>query len=376
MELTIHNSVLLSVFAIAAIMGAVANKTNFCTMGAVSDWINMEDKGRLRAWFLAVAVAMGGVLLLEALGKVNLSGTTFPPYRTANFAWLRYLLGGVMFGIGMTLASGCGNKTLVRIGGGNIKSLAVLAIASTAAYFMLWSDFYGIVFDSWMAPLSVNLGPLLGAKSQTLDSVLGGLAGMENTDTLHLVLGAILVVGILIFAFGSAEFRTNRDNILGGTVIGLAVVAGWYLTGGALGAEWKEWAEMADTPPSRVEVQSFTFISPMGDSIRYLMHPGDYSLINFGITALAGVIVGSFLYSLFTRKFRVEWFVNAGDFANHAVGAVLMGIGGVLSMGCTVGQAITGVSTLAIGSMLTFAAIVAGAAGTMKYQYWKMMREA
>jgi uncharacterized protein len=376
MELTIHNNVLLSVFAIAAVMGAVANKTNFCTMGAVSDWINMEDKGRLRAWFLAVAVAMGGVLLLEALGKVNLSGTTFPPYRTANFAWLRYLLGGVMFGIGMTLASGCGNKTLVRIGGGNIKSLVVLAIASTAAYFMLWSDFYGIVFDSWMAPLSVNLGPLLGAKSQTLDSVLGGIAGMENTDTLHLILGAILVVGILIFAFGSAEFRTNRDNILGGVVIGLAVVAGWYLTGGALGAEWKEWAEMADTPPSRVEVQSFTFISPMGDSVRYLMHPGDYSLINFGITALAGVIVGSFLYSIVTRKFRIEWFVNAGDFGNHAVGAVLMGIGGVLSMGCTVGQAITGVSTLAIGSMLTFAAIVAGAAGTMKYQYWKMMREA
>lgn len=376
MELTIHNNVLLSVFAIAAIMGAVANKTNFCTMGAVSDWINMEDKGRLRAWLLAMAVAMGGVLALEALGKINLSGTTFPPYRTANFAWLRYLLGGAMFGVGMTLASGCGNKTLVRIGGGNLKSLMVLAIASIMAYFMLWSDFYGVVFDSWMAPLSVNLGPLLGAKSQTLDGILGGLAGMENTDTLHLILGAILVVGILVFAFSSEEFRGNRDNILGGVVIGLAVIAGWYLTGSAMGVEWKEWADMADTPPSRVEVQSFTFISPMGDGVRYLMHPGDYSLINFGISALAGVIAGSFLYSIVTRSFRVEWFVNAGDFANHAVGAVLMGIGGVLSMGCTVGQAITGISTLALGSILTFVAIVGGAAGTMKYQYWKMMREA
>jgi uncharacterized protein len=375
MELSIHNNVLLSVFAIAVIMGAVANKTNFCTMGAVSDWINMEDKGRLRAWLLAMAVAMGGVLALEALGKINLSGMTFPPYRTANFAWLRYLLGGAMFGIGMTLASGCGNKTLIRIGGGNLKSLVVLAIASTMAYFMLWSDFYGVAFDSWMAPLSINLGPLLGAKSQTLDSILGGLAGMENTDTLHLILGAILVVGILLFAFSSEEFRTNRDNILGGVVIGLAVVAGWYLTGGAMGAEWKEWAEMADTPPSRVEVQSFTFISPMGDGVHYLLHPGDYSLINFGICALAGVIVGSFLYSILTRKFRIEWFVNAGDFANHAVGAILMGIGGVLSMGCTVGQAITGISTLALGSILTFVAIVAGAAATMKYQYWKMMSE-
>jgi hypothetical protein len=375
MEFTIHNNILLSVFVVAAIMGAVANKTNFCTMGAVSDWINMEDKGRLRAWLLAIGVAMGGVLILEALGIINLSGSTFPPYRTANFAWLRYILGGLMFGIGMTLASGCGNKTLVRIGGGNLKSVVVLAIASTMAYFMLWSDFYSVVFDSWMAPLTVNLGTI-GAKSQTLDGILGGIAGIENTGTLHLILGALLIAGILFFAFSSGEFRANRDNILGGVVIGLAVVAGWYLTGSAMGAEWKEWAEMADTPPSRVEVQSFTFISPMGDGVRYLLHPGDFSLINFGIAALVGVIVGSFVYALITRSFRIEWFVNAGDFANHAVGAVLMGVGGALSMGCTVGQAITGISTLALGSVLTFVAIVAGAAGTMKYQYWKMMQEA
>ena len=300
MEFAIHHKILLSVFAVAAIMGAVANKTNFCTMGAVSDWINMEDKGRLRAWLLAVAVAMGGVLVLETTGAINLSGMTFPPYRTANFAWLRYLLGGLIFGVGMTLASGCGNKTLIRIGGGNMKSLVVLAIASIMAYFMLWSDFYSIAFDSWMAPLAINLGGM-GAKSQTLDGILGGIAGMDNTGTLHLVLGVVIVLALLGFAFASAEFRGNFDNILGGVVIGLAVVAGWYLTGGALGTEWKEWAEMADTPPSRVEVQSFTFISPMGDSLRYLMHPTDFSLVNFGIAALAGVIVGSFLYSVLTR---------------------------------------------------------------------------
>jgi uncharacterized protein len=275
----------------------------------------------------------------------------------------------------MTLASGCGNKTLVRIGGGNLKSLVVLLIASTMAYFMLWSDFYSIAFDSWMAPLAVNLAGL-GAKSQTLDGILGGVAGMDNTGTLHLVMGVLAVLALAAYVFASAEFRGNFDNILGGVVVGLAVVAGWYLTGSALGVEWKEWAEMADTPPSRVEVQSFTFISPMGDSLRYLMHPADFSLVNFGMAALAGVIVGSLLYAVLTRKFRVEWFVNAGDFANHAIGAVLMGVGGVLSMGCTVGQAITGVSTLAVGSMLTFVAIVAGAAGTMKYQYWKMMQEA
>jgi hypothetical protein len=375
MEFAIHQQVLLAVFALGGVMGAVANKTNFCTMGAVSDWINMGDLGRLRAWLLAIAVALGGVLLLEALGKVNLAGTTFPPYRTANFAWLRYILGGLMFGVGMTFASGCGNKTLVRIGGGNIKSLVVLIIASIMAYLMLWSDFYGIVFDSWMAPLTINLGAA-GMKTQTLDGIIGGLMGIENTAPLHLLIGGAMVVALMGFAFVSAEFRANSDNVLGGTVIGLAVIAGWYLTGSSFGAEWKEWAEMADTPPSRVEVQSFTFISPMGDSVRYLLDPTNLSLINFGIAALAGVIVGSLAYSLIRRKFRIEWFVNAGDFANHAVGAVLMGVGGVLSMGCTVGQAITGVSTLAFGSLLTFVAIIVGAAAAMKFQYWRMMQEA
>lgn len=374
MESGIHLQILLSVFAIAVLVGATANKTNFCTMGSVSDWVNMDDTGRLRAWLLAATVAMGGVLLLETWGLINLS-STFPPYRTANFAWVRYLLGGLVFGIGMTLASGCGNKVLVRIGGGNLKSIVVLAIAATLAYLMLWTNFYLSVFDGWMAPMTLDLTAAIGAKNQTIPGIIGGLAGVENSATLHLVLGSLIVVGLLAFIFSSAEFRSHRDNILAGLIIGLAVVAGWYLTGSALGAEWKDWAAMADAPPSRVETQSLTFISPMGDSIRYLMDPTNFSLVNFGISALVGVIVGSFLYALVSRSFRIEWFTNMSDFFQHAIGAVLMGIGGVLSMGCTIGQGVTGVSTLALGSMLTFAAIVAGSAGTMKIQYWFMMRE-
>lgn len=365
MEFTIHNQILLIAFGLAMALGVVANKTNFCTMGAVSDWINMGDTGRLRAWLLAGAVALLGVVILEASGKATLGTQTFPPYRTANFAWLRYLLGGFLFGIGMTLASGCGNKTLVRIGGGNLKSLVVLAIASACAYAMLWTDFYNEVFGQWIGATTIDLAAS-GFKSQTL----GDLAGLGN-----MLAGTIVALAIVAFAFASREFRANRDNILAGGVIGLIVVAGWYVTGSAMGAEWKEFADFADTKPLRVETQSFTFISPMGDIARYAMNPRDLSLINFGIVALLGVIVGSFIWAMISKSFRIEWFASGGDFANHAIGAVLMGIGGVLSMGCTIGQAITGVSTLALGSFLTFGAIVAGAAATMKYQYWRMMSE-
>lgn len=366
MEFSIHHQVMAVAMGTGVVMGATANKTNFCTMGAVSDWVNMGDLGRLRAWLLAMAIAILGVVVLEKTGAASIGNATFPPYRTANFAWLRYVLGGLMFGIGMTLASGCGNKTLVRIGGGNLKSLVVLAIACACAYAMLWTDFYNVVFNNWISATTINLGAG-GKASQSL----GDLTGMGNA-----VLGSALAAGLLGFAFASRDFRTSFDNILGGLVIGAAVVVGWYLTGGPTGVAWKEFAEFADVKPLRVEVQSFTFISPMGDLARFLMNPADTSLLNFGIAALAGVVVGSLVYSLATGGFRIEWFVDARDFANHAAGAVLMGIGGVLSMGCTVGQAITGVSTLAMGSFLTFFAIVAGAAATMKYQYWRMMQEA
>ena len=373
MELTVHHQVLGIVFLIAVVLGAVANKTNFCTMGAVSDWVNMGDTGRLRAWLLAMAVALFGVLLLEGTGILALPSDTFPPYRTANFAWLRYVLGGVLFGIGMTLGSGCGNKTLVRIGGGNVKSVMVLVIASIAAYFMLWGDingegFYDAVFGRWIAPTSIDLNAY-GIPSQELGAVVAGISGAA-TDNLHFIVGGILVALLFIFIFKSADFRASFDNILGGLVVGLAVIAGWYVTGGPLGAAWKDYADLATEIPSRVNVQSYTFISPMGDSVRYLMNPSNLTLINFGVMALTGVIVGSFLYALLFKKFRIEWFASGKDFVNHAVGGVLMGIGGVLSMGCTIGQAVTGVSTLALGSILTFLAIVFGSALTMKVQYY------
>jgi len=373
MEFNPHHQVLLAAFLIAVVFGAVANKTHFCTLGAVSDWINIGNTGRMGAWVFAMAVALAGVLLLQAGGWASIGSTTFPPYRTSNFAWLRYLLGGLMFGVGMALASGCGNKTLLRAGGGNLKSVVVLLIAAVCAYLMIWTEFYALAFHSWVEPTVIDLRRY-GMHSQALGDVLAGWIGGEGARY-NLWLGWTLVAVMTTFVFASKDFRGNFDNILGGAVVGSAVAAGWYLTAGSIGVAWKEWADMSALPPSRVEVQSFTFISPMADGLRYLMAPRNLDLVNFGIMALTGVLAGSFLYAIVSRSFRIEWFVSAADFARHAAGAMLMGTGGVLAMGCTVGQAISGVSTLALGSFLTFAAIVAGSVATMKYEYWRMLRE-
>jgi uncharacterized membrane protein YedE/YeeE len=375
MEISVHVGVLAAVFAIAVVMGAVTHRTNFCAMGAVSDWVNIGDTGRMRAWVFAMAVALAGVVALEAAGAVNLSQQTFPPYRTANFGWLRYLLGGVMFGVGMTLASGCGNRTLVRIGGGNLKSLVVALVFATSAYLMLWSPLFEKAFLPWVTATTINLQSY-GVANQELGTVLSGMFGMPLSKPFNLVVALAVAAGMTWWVFRSADFRREPGHILGGAVVGLAVIAGWWITGGAIGREWKEYAELATVAPSRVQTQSFTFVAPMGDTLRYLLDPLNLSLVNFGVMALTGVAVGALLHAGFNREFRIEWFAGWRDFLNHVAGGALMGIGGVLAMGCTFGQAISGMSTLAIGSILTFLAIVIGAAGTMRYQYWRISREA
>jgi hypothetical protein len=375
-----------STFAVALVMGAVVNKTNFCTMGAVSDWVNMGDTGRLRAWVLAIAVGVLGVAGLEAAGLVNVSGT-FPPYRQTNFVWLENVLGGVLFGIGMTLASGCGNKTLIRIGGGNLKSVMVLLVIALIAYFMInpfpGSDktLYSTLFYSWTNPAAVAL---------STNQDLGAMLFSDNAATGRMVVGGIIGVLLLGWAFKSADFRTSFDNVLGGVVVGLAVLAAWYVSSNitvnadgdvmSLQAYVQDWDLYAPADAVRpaaagpLAAQSFTFINPMGQSLGYAASGFDRTLLTFGIMALAGVIAGSLLWSLVSRSFRVEWFASARDFVNHLIGAILMGFGGVLAMGCTVGQGITGFSTLALGSILTFVAIVLGSALTMKVQYALLMR--
>ncbi|HZN23048.1 MAG TPA: YeeE/YedE thiosulfate transporter family protein, partial [Burkholderiales bacterium] len=171
MEFGIHRQILFSVFAIAFVMGAIVQKTRFCTMGAVSDWMNMGDTARMRAWVFAMAIALAGVVAFEATGTINLSGETFPPYRTASFAWLRYLIGGFLFGVGMTLGSGCGNRTLVRIGGGNVKSLTVLLVAAVCAYLMMWTPLFETAFAPWIQATSINLSSY-GMPTQEVGSIV------------------------------------------------------------------------------------------------------------------------------------------------------------------------------------------------------------
>jgi uncharacterized membrane protein YedE/YeeE len=305
-----------------------------------------------------MAVALLGSSALEAAGLIDLSKSIYPG---PSFTWLSYLVGGFLFGVGMTLGSGCGSKTLIRVGAGNLKSLIVYVFLGIAAYMTLRGLFgafrVGVLEKAAIVlPQGQDLPSLLAVSQAILAAVIGG--------------------AILVFVYASKDFRSSFDYTLGGVVTGLVVVGGWYVSG-VIGhvAEDPNTLQEAFVATNTGRMESFSFVSPMAFTLEYLMFWTDKSrIVTYGIAWALGVIAGSAAYALATRTFRWEGFRDAEDTANHVVGGMLMGFGGITALGCTIGQAITGFSTLALGSIITFAAIVAGSAATMKYQYWRLSR--
>jgi uncharacterized membrane protein YedE/YeeE len=334
-------------FILAFIFGYVANKTSFCTMGAVSDVVNMGEWGRMRAWLLAIAVAILGTNVLAYYGYVDL-GQTY--YTRGTVYWMGALFGGLLFGVGMTLAGGCGQRTLVRLGGGNLKSVVVF------------------LFLGYSALVTMN-GILRVVGLQTLPSLIGMTEKMPS-----LLLAAALSAAIFVFVFASKDFRENHDNLLAGVVVGLVVAAGWYVTG-HIGYAENEFLEKTYIGTDSKLAESMTFVGPLAYTMDLWAYWRDKH-VTFGVASVFGVVIGSFVYSVFNRSFRWEYFNSPQDMFRHIVGAVLMGFGGITAAGCTIGQAVTGVSTLAISSFIVFFGIVAGAAVTMKVQYFLLMRSA
>jgi len=350
-------------FLLAVIFGAVASKTNFCTMGAISDVVNMTHWGRMRMWLLAIAVAMTGTSLLQHFGLIDLSKSI---YQRPMLPWLSLLVGGSLFGIGMTMAGGCTNKNLVRLGGGSLRSLVVLTFVAISAYMTL-KGLFGQWRAAYLDPVAVDLSSL-GLKTQGLPEFFARFTGLPASTSLLTTL-CIASLGLLIFVFKDKRFRGNTSQVAGAIILGLLVVAGWYLTGHLGYGENPDTLETVYFGTNTRTLESMSFVAPTAFSLELLMLWTDKSLrMTFGIATAIGVIIGSLAYALSTRQFRWEGFASLDDLRQQLTGAVLMGFGGVTAMGCTVGQGMTGLSTLALGSVIAMAGIVGGAVAMMKWQ--------
>ncbi len=355
-----------SAFGLAAVFGAVANRVNFCTMGAVTDLVASGDWRRMRMWLLAIAVAIAGATWLEATGLVAVDKSI---YTAPRVAWASHLVGGLLFGFGMTLASGCGSKMLIRAGAGNLKSLVVLVVLAISAYMTL-KGLFAVWRVNSLDTLRFDTGAF-GAAHSDLGSIVTALAG---GGSVKVALSLAIAAAVATFALASREFRDSREMIAGGLIIGAVVVAGWYVTGhlGHL-AEDPRTLEEAFVATNSGRPESYSFVAPVAYSLELLLLWSDQSrIVTFGIAGVLGMAAGSAAMALATRSFRWEGFASVEDLVNHLVGGVLMGFGGVTALGCTIGQGLSGISTLAVGSFIALAGIVGGCVAALKYQYWRV----
>lgn len=362
---TLETLVLWAGFGAGAVFGAVAQRTGFCTLGAISDIFSMGSWVRMRMWGMAAGVATIGFALLAWLGRIDPADTI---YSAARVPWLSALAGGAMFGFGMALASGCGSKALVRIGEGSLKSVVVFVVMGLAAY----------------ATMRGLTGVL---KRETVDLVAftidGGnalplwLSSAKGVDLRAASVTAGLAAGgsLVAWALADRDFRSTPGALLAGVGIGGAVAFMWWAVGD-LGfvAEHPETLDAAYLGTAGGRLQALSFTAPTARALDYVMSFDPGSRPTIEVVSVAGVVAGSLAHALCSRTFRWQGFHGAQDTGAHLVGALFMGVGGITAGGCTVGQGMSGLSTLSVTSAIAVAGIVAGAVVGLRLQAWLIQR--
>lgn len=324
-------------FAIGLVFGVVGLLSGFCLMSSLRDWLTADDGRKLRSYAVALAVAILGTQLVAGIGLVDIAKSL---YLQPSFSAPLIFAGGLLFGFGMVLSNGCASRALVLLGKGNLRSLVVIAVIGIAAQMTL----KGLIAPARLAILQATQ---TAPEAVSVPALLAG-AGLDETFA-RLAVALIASGALLIFAFSDRQFRRAYGQAAAGLAVGLLVVAGWLATG---------WLGADDFNP--VAVTSLTFISPIADSVQYVMLSTGMTL-SFGIAVVAGVLAGSLVTALATGRFKLEGYTSPNHMVRSISGAALMGVGGAMAYGCSIGQGLTGLSTLALPSFIAVAGILTGA---------------
>jgi uncharacterized membrane protein YedE/YeeE len=354
----LSHQALWATFIVTLLLGGVMQYTSFCTMGAIADLFVMSNLSRLRQWSLAIGIAIIGVMLLSSFGLIDVSKSI---YTSSKLMYLSILVGSTLFGLGMVLASGCGSKTLVRIGGGNLKSLVVFLVLGLVAYMTL-RGFLEVVRITALDTFFITLN-----SHQDLPSIVSAQFDQSRSGV-HALLGLIIGGAFVLFALLNKSFWTVK-NLLAGFGVGFAICAVWWISGHlAFVAEDPNTLEEVFLVTNSGKMESLSFVAPYAYLLDWLMFYSDTSkVLTIGVVAVLGMICGSAVVALISKTFRWETFLNAEDTANHLVGGALMGFGGITALGCTVGQGLSGISTLALGSFLALPGFIFGAYLGLRY---------
>lgn len=339
----------LSGLLLGAVMGATARGVRFCTFGAVEDFVLAGKTLRIRAWALAIAVAMISVQLMHQVGAARIDEVF---YLQPEFGVVGAIAGGLLFGLGMSMVGTCGYGVLVRMAGGDLKALVNFLVLGLSGY-MTARGLTSLLKTNFIDTLTFDLSPIGG---QGLPHVISGLSGLP-VASLWLPVGLAVSGGLVFYCFRDSRFRKSRRDIVAGLLIGLAVAGGFFVTG-TFGAD----------PFDPVRVQSLTYVLPLGETIVWLMTFTGATL-TFSTGVVLGTVAGAAVVAFIRREFRWEGFDDVQGMRRHLLGSAAMGIGGVTALGCTIGQGISGVSTLALSPPITLACIFIGSVFGL---YWLM----
>ncbi|MFD0979480.1 YeeE/YedE family protein [Tropicimonas aquimaris] len=316
-------------------LGLAARIGRFCTLGAIEDALYGGSDIRMRMWAVAIGVAIIGAFGLAGAG-------IFEPTDSFNLGtgWnpVAHIVGGLVFGYGMALAGNCGYGVLARVGGGDLRAFIIVLVMAIAAYSVISGPF---------AALRVAVFPdtLLGTGTPA------GFAHLlsDATGLTPAAIGILIGAAILAAALAPARVRASRKAMGWAAVVGLSIVSGWAAT-----------AYMSHRSFGAIPVESHTFSAPLGDTVLYAMLASGMNL-SFGVGSVAGVLCGAFIGSLRKGHFRWEACEDPRELRRQIGGAVMMGAGGAVAIGCSVGQGLSAFSLLAFSAPLTLGAIMIGA---------------
>ena len=340
------------------LFGFTMHRSNFCMMGAIADIATSGDRRRWRAWLLAIAVSIAGSQFLSFIGLVDFSQSI---YLQPTLPWLSLLVGGLLFGFGMVIAGGCSSKGLVNAGAGDLRALIALLILGLFAYMTINGLF--AYPRLWIQEIGVLQPDNLG---QIPPNVIKLIAAYFNQESILLqpIIAGVVVLGLCWYCLSDTRFRHSGPLLSAGIVLGVIIVAGWWITG-VLGYD-----EFQET-----NLTSITFVRPTGDSLLFLL-TFTGAKVNFGITTVGGMLAGAFFSAVTSGRWRLIGFADVNSLGHYMTGGALMGIGGVLAFGCTAGQGLTGISTLSLGSILALVSIILGAFIGMRYLEFGSLRQA
>ena len=347
MDIEPRHWVLIAGFLIGLIAGFAARAAAFCTLGAIADAVVGQRHRRLRAWALALAVALLGSQTLHQFGVVDLGLSI---YLAQPFNAVTALVGGGLFGLGMALVGTCGFGTLVRLGGGDLRALIDMACLGLFAYITLSGPLaYLRIYAAEATDLT-----LPSLSSPGLVELAGHITAVP-VDSLRPLLAAVIGAALLFYGLRDRDLRHEPRELAAALAIGAVIPLGWLATG-AIGQD----------PFEPEPLASLTFVRPIGDGFLYMMLMSGMRL-SFGIVTVAGVLVGALAAALLKDEWRLEGFDGEREMTRHFIGAAFMGVGGVLALGCTIGQGMSAMSTLALSAPLALLAIFLGAAFGLRF---------